>query len=179
MAPVVNGYNRGILNRRVVRAAVIEEFGRDLRIEDVEMEAGPGEVPVEVRASGICGRDLVVWRGGFRNLKASTHTGARGVRGAGWKAGRRVRGHHVRDVQVLQEREGEPMREPDIPRGGAPGRVRGERVNVPHGNMFDLPDSDYPRYAAAACPLATAIRSSKIARIGKGGGRGTGLGTIR
>jgi D-arabinose 1-dehydrogenase-like Zn-dependent alcohol dehydrogenase len=63
MAPVVNGYNRGILNRRVVRAAVIEEFGRDLRIEDVEMEAGPGEVPVEVRASGICGRDLVVWRG--------------------------------------------------------------------------------------------------------------------
>jgi hypothetical protein len=62
MAPVVNGYNRGILNRRVIRVAVIEEFWRDLRIEDVEMEAGPGEVPVEVGPAGSAAG--ISWSGG-------------------------------------------------------------------------------------------------------------------
>ncbi|BBE42131.1 Alcohol dehydrogenase [Conexivisphaera calida] len=146
---------------------MIEEFGRDLRMEDVEMEPGPGEVPVEVRASGICGRDLVVWRGGFRNLRPPLIPGHEvfgeldgrpvGVFGAitcgTCRYCRSGKENLCESLTFLGE--------------GRPGGYA-EVVDVPLGNVFDLPDSDYPRYAAAACPLATAIHSSRIAGIREG-----------
>jgi Zn-dependent alcohol dehydrogenases len=53
-----------------VRAAVLREFKKPFNIEEFDIgEPGPGDVMVKVRASGICGRDLVIWRGGFRNLR--------------------------------------------------------------------------------------------------------------
>jgi len=53
-----------------VRAAVLRSFRQAFTIEDVDLpDPGPGSAIVDVRAVGVCGRDLVVWRGGFRGLK--------------------------------------------------------------------------------------------------------------
>jgi len=51
------------------RAAVLEEFRRPFVIKEVDLSPSNDEVPVRVVATGLCGRDIVVWRGGFRNLR--------------------------------------------------------------------------------------------------------------
>ena len=47
-----------------MRAGVLHEFRRPWRVEDVpEPEAGPGQVVIAVRASGVCGTDVHVHHG--------------------------------------------------------------------------------------------------------------------
>lgn len=47
-----------------MRAAVLTEFGKPLKIEEREMpKAGKGEILVKVAAIGICGTDLKIWHG--------------------------------------------------------------------------------------------------------------------
>lgn len=47
-----------------MRAAVLHEFNRPLVIEDVKVESPrPGEVVVEIAASGVCRSDLHAWHG--------------------------------------------------------------------------------------------------------------------
>nr|WP_252900823.1 alcohol dehydrogenase catalytic domain-containing protein [Vulcanisaeta sp. JCM 14467] len=53
-----------------VLAAVLREFNKPFSIEEYDIgDPGPNDVVVRVKAAGICGRDLVIWRGGFKNLK--------------------------------------------------------------------------------------------------------------
>ncbi|WP_243681153.1 alcohol dehydrogenase catalytic domain-containing protein [Vulcanisaeta souniana] len=53
-----------------VLAAVLREFNKPFNIEEFDIgDPSPNDVVVRVRAEGICGRDLVIWKGGFRNLK--------------------------------------------------------------------------------------------------------------
>ncbi|MFP3297986.1 MAG: hypothetical protein RXO22_02730 [Thermocladium sp.] len=40
-------------------AAVLHEFNKPLSLEYIDLNPGPGEVIVKVKASGICGRDIV------------------------------------------------------------------------------------------------------------------------
>lgn len=49
-----------------MRAAVLREYGGELRVEDVELPPpGPGQVRVRLAASGVCHSDLSVLRGAF------------------------------------------------------------------------------------------------------------------
>ena len=44
---------------RTMKAAVVHEFGKPLKIEEVPVpEVGPGQVLVKVAASGVCHTDL-------------------------------------------------------------------------------------------------------------------------
>jgi len=169
-----------------VRAAVLREFKRPFSIEEFDIgEPGSGDVVVKVRASGICGRDLVIWKGGFRNLRPPLILGheifgevdgkAVGVFGAitdgtcpYCRAGKE---NLCVNLQFFGE--------------GKPGGYA-EAVIVPAGNVFELPDSDFVKYAAAVCPLATAIHASKLGNVSPGSrvlvtgaGGGVGIHTIQ
>ncbi|MCA1838788.1 MAG: Zn-dependent alcohol dehydrogenase [Actinomycetota bacterium] len=49
-----------------MRAAVLHSFGTDLVIEDVDIaDPGPGEVKVQIKATGVCHSDLHCRNGGF------------------------------------------------------------------------------------------------------------------
>lgn len=50
-----------------MKAAILYNFNQDFKIEETKPK-GVG-VKVNVAATGICGRDIVIWKGGFRNLK--------------------------------------------------------------------------------------------------------------
>src|SRR5258708_26846451 len=55
-----------------MRAIVLGRLGGPEELEYREAKdpaPGPGEVLVRVRAEGVCGRDLIDRRGGFRGLK--------------------------------------------------------------------------------------------------------------
>ena len=151
-----------------VLAAVLREFNKPFSIEEFDIgEPGPGDVVVRVKASGICGRDLVIWRGGFRNLKPPLILGheifgevngrAVGVFGA------------ITDGTCQYCRAGKENLCVNLQFFGE-GRPGGyaEAVIAPASNVFELPDSDFVKYAAAVCPLATAIHASKLGGVGPG-----------
>src|SRR5947209_19183110 len=55
-----------------MRAVVLSRIGGPEELEYREVpdpEPAPGEVLVRVKAEGVCGRDLIDRRGGFRGLK--------------------------------------------------------------------------------------------------------------
>lgn len=49
---------------RKTLAAVLHEYNKPLSLEYIDLEPGPGEAIINVKASGVCGRDIVIWRGG-------------------------------------------------------------------------------------------------------------------
>ncbi|MGC8606850.1 MAG: alcohol dehydrogenase catalytic domain-containing protein [Vulcanisaeta sp.] len=169
-----------------VLAAVLREFNKPFSIEEYDIgEPGPNDVVVKVRAEGICGRDLVIWRGGFRNLKPPLILGheifgelngrAVGVFGA------------ITDGTCPYCRAGKENLCVNLQFFGE-GKSGGyaEAVIVPKNNVFELPDNDYVKYAAAVCPLATAIHASILSNIGSGtrvvvtgAGGGVGIHTIQ
>lgn len=169
-----------------VLAAVLREFNKPFNIEEFDIgDPSPNDVVVRVRAEGICGRDLVIWKGGFRNLKPPLILGheiygevdgrAVGIFGAivdgtcpYCRAGK---DNLCLNLQFFGENR---------PGGYA------EAVIAPKNNVFELPDSDYIKYAAAVCPLATAIHASKLGNVGPGtrvlvtgAGGGVGMHTIQ
>ncbi|MFB6470518.1 MAG: alcohol dehydrogenase catalytic domain-containing protein [Vulcanisaeta sp. AZ3] len=151
-----------------VLAAVLREFNKPFSIEEFDIgEPGPNETVVRVKAAGICGRDLVIWRGGFRNLKPPLVLGheifgevngrAVGVFGAitdgtcqYCRAGKE---NLCENLQFFGE--------------GKPGGYA-EAVIAPMNNIFELPDNDYAKYAATICPLATAIHASRLGNVEPG-----------
>lgn len=169
-----------------VRAAVLREFNKPFSIEDIDVgEPGPNDVVVRVKASGICGRDLVIWRGGFRNLKPPLILGHEiygelngkpvGVHGA------------ITDGTCEYCRAGKENLCVNLQFFGE-NRFGGyaEAVIAPRNNVFELPDSEYEKYAASICPLATAIHASRIGGVHEGSrvlvtgaGGGVGIHTIQ
>ncbi len=148
-----------------VLAAVLREFGS----ERVRLERPSDDwVLVNVKAVGVCGRDVVVWRGGFANLKPPL-----------------ILGH-----EVFGEHEGRPVgvypgvvgRECMAPDGsfsvascssytilgeGPPGGYS-TAVWAPSWNLVDLPDEEYAKYAAAVCGVATYMHASRLAGVEPG-----------
>ncbi|MET1129210.1 MAG: zinc-binding dehydrogenase [Thermoproteota archaeon] len=150
-----------------MKAAVLRNFRGEFSIEDVEPQRLPaGWVRVKVRAVGVCGRDLVVWKGGFRNLKPPL-----------------ILGH-----EVFGELNGDPVGvypgvvdescvERGIPENLCPSySILGETmpggyaeyVDVPRRNVVPLPDRRFEAYAASVCGLATFIHASKVAGVRSG-----------
>lgn len=140
------------------KAAVLHSWGSPFSIEEVELDGRKGWTWLRVRATGICGRDRVVWRGGFRNLRTPL-----------------IPGH-----EVYGEAGGRPYGvypAVEAPCNGstctlllgetAPGGYA-EMVNVPSSSLVELPTREYARYAAAVCGVATMIHASKVAGLGPG-----------
>ncbi|BCU66831.1 alcohol dehydrogenase [Sulfolobales archaeon HS-7] len=161
---------------------VLEEFNKPLVRKEVEDQ---GEVEVDVKSSGVCGRDIVIWKGGFRNLRPPLVLGHEVY---GELEGRAV---GIFSTVVCNScrycKSGEEnLCENSVYLGE--GRYGGyaEKVIIPRGNVYPLPDSNYEKYAAAVCPLATAIHSSKLAGVRPGdkvlvtgAGGGVGIHTIQ
>ena len=142
------------------KAAVIERFREPFKVKTIKVPDEPREgwVRVRVRAVGMCGRDLVVWKGGFPNLRPPI-----------------IPGH-----EVFGELDGEPVSPypaiMDCGNGECRLTILGENipggyaeyVEVPRENIMPLPDREYEKYAAAVCGVATFIHASKIAGIKSG-----------
>ncbi|WP_069807395.1 alcohol dehydrogenase catalytic domain-containing protein [Vulcanisaeta thermophila] len=151
-----------------VKAAVLREFNRPFSIEDFDIgEPGPNDVVVRVRAAGVCGRDLVIWRGGFRNLKPPLVLGHEIF---GELNGKPV-GVHGAIVDDTCEycRAGKENLCVNLQFFGEnrPGGYA-EYVISPRNNVFELPDGEYEKYAASICPVATAIHASKVSGVKDG-----------
>jgi D-arabinose 1-dehydrogenase-like Zn-dependent alcohol dehydrogenase len=164
------------------RTAVLTDFRPDgWRIETRDIEAAPGEVVLRVRAAGICGRDRVIVRGGFRNLRPPL-----------------ILGH-----EVFGEVDGQPYAvypfrtcrqcgfclsgEENLCEGNFQvlGETRpggyAEAVAVPTDLLVPLPTEAYVDYAAAACAVATTFHAVRQAGVGPGArvlvtGAGGGVG---
>ncbi len=152
-----------------VRAAVLRSFRQAFTIEDVDLpDPGPDSAIVDVRAVGVCGRDLVVWRGGFRGLKPPLILGHEvfgSYRGKpvgvypGLVGGDCMTGNGCFDVASCSDYR--------ILGEGVPGGYA-TRVAVPGWNLVELPDDDYAKYAAAVCGVATYIHASRVAGLEEG-----------
>ncbi len=153
-----------------VKAAALEAFGAPFQVRDFEYEVPDDWVEVEVGAVGVCGRDGVVQRGGFRNLKPPLVLGHEVFGYSGGKpvgvfpaipftrecAEKLATGRGLCDV-----------REYTILGEGIPGGYA-DRVYVPKEVLVPLPDSDFEKYAAAVCGVATFIRASRVAGLKPG-----------
>ncbi len=99
-----------------IKAAVLEEFGAPLRVQDVDLAGpGPGEVLVRLQACGVCHTDLYTASGADPSGYAPTvlgHEGAGVVEDVGEGVTSLSRGDHVVTLFSPQCRECEHCRSP-------------------------------------------------------------------
>ncbi len=152
------------------RGAILESFRSPFRIGWFEYEVPDDWVEVKVKAVGVCGRDVVVWRGGFRNLRPPL------------LLGHEVFGEHDGDPvgvfpAIVSERcqrimEADPAAVCDVGEVAILGEsVPGgyaDRVYVPEWNLVPLPDDEYEKYAAAVCGVATMMHAARVAGVSAG-----------
>ncbi|HER43647.1 MAG TPA: alcohol dehydrogenase [Candidatus Eisenbacteria bacterium] len=153
---------------------------RDIRIEERPVpRIGPGEMLVRVKASGICGSDVMEW---YRIGKAPLVLGheiagtveetGEGV--AGFSPGDRVFvSHHVpcnrcRYCEAGQHSLCETLRTTNFDPGGFAEYIRVPRINVTNGT-FKLPGSMSFDEGAFIEPLACVLRGVRTARFRPGG----------
>ena len=152
----------------------------DVRIVDLPTpRVGPGEILVRVKASGICGSDVMEW---YRKPKAPLvlgHEIAAEVVGAGAgvdsvKVGDRVFvSHHVpcgscRYCLAGHETVCDTLRKTNFDPGGFAEFVRVPAINVKHG-VFPLPREISDDEATFVEPLACVIRGQRLAGFRPGG----------
>jgi len=152
----------------------------DVRIVDLPTpRVGPGEILVRVKASGICGSDVMEW---YRKPKAPLVLGheiaAEVVQaGAGAdsvKVGDRVFvSHHVpcgscRYCLAGHETVCDTLRTTNFDPGGFAEFVRVPAINVKHG-VFPLPREISDDEATFVEPLACVIRGQRLAGFRPGG----------
>ena len=152
----------------------------DVRIVDLQTpRIGPGEILVRVKASGICGSDVMEW---YRKPKAPLvlgHEIAAEVAqvGAGVdtvKVGDRVFvSHHVpcgscRYCRAGHETVCDTLRTTNFDPGGFAEFVRVPAINVKHG-VFLLPREVSDDEATFVEPLACVIRGQRLAGFRAGG----------
>ncbi|MCE4610542.1 MAG: zinc-binding dehydrogenase [Desulfurococcales archaeon] len=148
------------------KAAVLRGFREPFEIERLRLEPpDPSWKLVDVKAVGVCGRDVVVWKGGFTNLKPPLILG------------HEVFGEHEgRPVGVYPGVVGPECMTPDGSFSVASCTsytILGEEVPggystklwAPGWNLVPLPDEEYAKYAAATCGVATYIHASKVAGL--------------
>src|SRR2546428_11240238 len=159
--------------RRTMRAAM-DYASEDVGIVDLQTpRIGPGEILVRVKASGICGSDVMEW---YRKPKAPIvlgHEIAAEVAqvGAGVdivKVGDRVFvSHHVpcgscRYCRAGHETVCDTLRTTNFDPGGFAEFVRVPAINVKHG-VFLLPREVSDDEATFVAPLACVIRGQRLA----------------
>lgn len=146
------------------KAAVLREYMAPFSIEEVDITPPEqGWVPIRVKAVGVCGRDVVVWRGGFPNLRPPLLLGHEVF---GEYKGQAVGvypgigpAHCAENVATCTEYRvlGE-----HYPGGYA------EYVYVPRENLVELPSREYERFAAGVCGVATFMHAARVAGLGAG-----------
>ena len=146
-----------------IKAAVLREFNEPFSIEYIDLEEKEGEAMVDIKAVGVCGRDLVAWKGGFRNLKTPLILGHeifglyKGKPVAVFPAivSNSCKGSHSEGLcySIIGEQT----------QGGY-----AEKISVPTWNLIPLSDSGLEKYAAATCGVATIIHALKVAGLDKG-----------
>jgi len=163
-----------------MKAAILHQFGSPFSIGDAEPK-GVG-VKVDVAYTGICGRDLVIWKGGFKNLKLPLILGHEIV---GYYKGKPVAVYpnlycgkcdYCRAGKENLCNNAIILGEGEITGGYA------EEVIVPEENLIPLPDDKLEKYASTMDPVATSIHASKLANLNKdsrvlvtGAGGGVGI----
>ena len=152
---------------------------RDVRVEEMPVPGiGPGELLVQVEASGICGSDVMEW---YRVDRAPLVLGheiggqvvevGKGV--AGYKEGDRVSAaHHVPCNTCYYCRRGhhtmcDTLRQTNFDPGGFAQYVRVPAINVEQG-VFRLPDEMSYEEATFIEPLACVLRGQKMAGMQPG-----------
>lgn len=152
---------------------------RDVRLEEMARPAiGPGELLVRIRASGICGTDVMEW---YRVQKAPLvlgHEIAGEVVGVGegiesYRIGDRVFvSHHVSCNRCRYCLSGhhsvcDMLRQTHFDPGGFAEYIRVPKINVELGT-FRLPDEMSFEQGSFIEPLACVIRGQRWARIEPG-----------
>ncbi len=154
-----------------VKGAILEEFRKPFVIRDFEYQVPDDWVEVQVKAVGVCGRDTVVWKGGFPNLKPPILLGHEIF---GYYNGEPVA---VFPALVVSEECRKKMdADPSAMCGVGEVVILGEqfpggyadKVYVPEWNIIPLPDDDFAKYAAATCGVATLMRAARVSRLASG-----------
>ncbi len=150
----------------------------DVRMEEMpEPKIGPGELLFKVKASGICGSDVLEW---YRIKSAPRVLGheaageiAKVGKGCPYKVGQRIFvSHHVPCEECRYCREGretacETLHKTNFDPGGFAEYVRVPKINVEKG-VYILPDSVSYEEGTLIEPLACIIRGQRIAGVAKG-----------
>jgi len=153
---------------------------QDIRLEEMPMpEPGPGEVIMRVRASGICGSDVMHWYRAGRGPVVLGHEVAGEVSAVGagvdnYKPGDRIAAaHHVPCNTCHYCLNGhhtvcDTLRSTNFYPGGFAGFIRLPAINVDRG-IFLLPDEMSFDEATFIEPLACVYRGQRIAgaRLGQ------------
>lgn len=146
----------------------------DIRLEDMPVpETGPGEILMRVRASGICGSDVMHWYRAGRGPVVLGHevAGEIAAVGAGvtkFKPGDRIASaHHVPCNTCHYCLNGhhtvcDTLRSTNFYPGGFAGYIRLPVINVNRG-VFLLPDAMSFEEATFIEPLACVYRGQRIA----------------
>lgn len=160
-----------------MRAAVYYR-NDDVRIEDMpKPEIGPGEFLFEVKASGICGSDVMEW---YRIKKAPRVLGHEAVgeivevgEGCPYEVGQRVFvSHHVpcgecRYCRESHETACETLHTTNFDPGGFAEYVRVPEINAEKG-VYVLPDGMTYEEGTFIEPLACVVRGQRLAGVGEG-----------
>ncbi len=150
---------------------------RDVRIEDRPVpKIGEGEILVKIKASGICGTDVMEW---YRIKKAPRILGHE-ISGdvvesnsSKYKVGQRVFvSHHVPCYQCKYCKEGHPtacetLHAGNYDPGGYSEFVRVPKINVDHG-VYILPENVSYEEGTMIEPLACALRGQEAIGVKKG-----------
>lgn len=149
----------------------------DIRMEEIPVpKIDPGEILVKVKASGICGTDVMEW---YRIKKAPRilgHEIAGDIvesRAKQFKAGERVFvSHHVPCFQCKYCLEGnhtacETLHKGNYDPGGYSEFIRVPKINVEHG-VYVLPDQVSYEEGTMIEPLACVVRGQEVIRVKKG-----------
>jgi threonine dehydrogenase-like Zn-dependent dehydrogenase len=153
--------------------AVFFEAARTMTVRDVPTpEPGPGDVRLTVRACGICGSDLTVYKTGAlagpdvvlgHEIAATVDLDPEGR----WPRGTRVVPLPARGCGRCRWcRRGQPRYCLDPPYGAWGGFA--ESVVYPSANLIAIPEDLDHGTAAVAEPLGVAIRAAELAEAGPG-----------
>lgn len=150
---------------------------RDVRIEDrPEPKIGEGEVLVKVRASGICGTDVMEW---YRIKKAPRILGHEiagdivETKSSKYKVGQRVFvSHHVPCYQCKHCKNGnhtacETLHTGNFDPGGYSEFIRVPKINAEHG-IYVLPEKLSYEEGTMIEPLACVVRGQRVIGVKKG-----------
>ncbi|MBI5641345.1 MAG: alcohol dehydrogenase catalytic domain-containing protein [Nitrospirae bacterium] len=159
---------------------VARYYGKDdIRIEEMPVpEPGPGELLLRVKASGICGSDVMHWYRAGRGPVVLGHEIAGEIAGVGegvtsWSVGDRVAAaHHVPCNTCHYCLTGhhtvcDTLRKTNFYPGGFAGYVKLPSINVDRG-IFPLSESVSFEEASFIEPLACVFRGQRIAGMGIG-----------
>ncbi len=151
----------------------------DVRIEELpKPKPGPGEFVFKVKASGICGSDVMEW---YRIKKAPRVLGHEAAGeiievgpGCPYKVGQRVFvSHHVPCLECDYCRSGretacETLHTTNFDPGGFAEFVRVPKINIDKKGVYVLPETISYEEGTIIEPLACVVRSQRIAKVKKG-----------